>query len=796
MIRNYLLAAYRNLVKNKVHSVINITGLAVGMAVALLIGLWIADEVSYDRNFANYDRLGVIWQNTTGNGKVDTWNSTPWPMGEELRRNYGGDFSHVAMADGSSSGHILAIGDKRLIKDGSYMEPAMADMLSLDMVQGSREGLVGNPDGVLLSQSVAKSFFGDENAMGKVFRIDNAANLKVMGVYNDLPNNCSFSDLGFMANWDQLARLQNFAQGSNPWRSNSFYTYVQLAPGVTPAKASADIRYAKLRRVRQDEVFHHGLIFVHAMPRWRLHSEFRDGKYAGGFIEDVWMFGVIGGFVLLLACINFMNLSTARSERRAKEVGIRKAIGSLRGQLIWQFMGESLLVVGLALCLALLLAQFALPSFNQVADKQIRLPWANAPFWGITFVFCLLTGLVAGSYPALYLSSFRPVKVLKGTFRVGRLAALPRKALVVLQFTISVVLVVGTIVVFRQIGFSKDRPVGYSRDGLFMVSMYTPDIHKHFPAVRDELLKTGVISEAAESTSPTTGVWSTNSDFNWVGKDPSLSLDFPNIDVSPEYGKTVGWQFIGGRDFSRAYPGDTAAFVANETVVKFMGLKDPVGQIIHWDGRPYTLIGVIRDMVMESPYAPVRPTFYHLIDKDSYAKVMVRIDPRAGPHTALAQTEAIFKRFAPDQPFDYQFTDTEYAAKFGDEERVGRLAGFFTALAVFISCLGLFGMASFTAEQRVKEIGIRKVLGASVVSLWGLLSRDFVALVGISLLVSIPTAFYLMSQWLQRYTYHSSLSWWIFGGAALGALGLTLVTVSFQAIKAALANPTRSLRTE
>ncbi|TDW97499.1 ABC transporter permease [Dinghuibacter silviterrae] len=795
MLKNYLIAAYRNLVKHRVHSAINVLGLAVGMAVALLIGLWIKDELTYDKNFEHYDQLGVIWQNTIANGHVETWDDTPWPMGGELRANYAKDFSRVAMMAGPY-GFLLGKGDKTMAANGAYAEAPMAEMLSLDMVSGSRKGLEGDPDGVLLSASLAREIFGDEQALGKVLRIDNQADLKVEGVYRDLPDNCSFSGMRFMANWDQLTRRQHFATQDNPWRSNSFSTYVELRPGVSPAQASQDIEYAKLKRVRQDEVLHHGLIFVHAMPRWRLHSDFREGKYAGGFIEYVWMFGLIGFGVLLLACINFMNLSTARSERRAKEVGVRKAIGSLRGQLIGQFMGESILVVVMAFVVALGLAQAALPFFNGVANKMLHIPWGSGAFWGAVALFCGVTGLIAGSYPALYLSSFRPVKVLKGTFKAGRWAALPRRALVVLQFTISVILIVGTVVVFRQIDFSKDRPVGYDRQGLFMVSMFTPDIHQHFPVVRDELLKTGLIAEAAESSSPTTGVWSTNSDFEWVGKTPGLSLDFPNIEVSPEYGKTVGWQFLDGRDFSRAEPGDTAAFVANETVVHFMGLQHPVGQIIRWDGHPFKLVGVIKDMLMESPYAAVRPTFYHLLPKDDYAKVMVRIAPGAGPHDALAKTEAIFKRFAPSQPFDVQFADTDFALKFGDEERIGRLAGFFTALAVFISCLGLFALASFTAEQRVKEIGIRKVLGASVVQLWEMLSREFVVLVGLSLGIALPVAFYLTRRWLQHYSYRSDLPWWIFAGAAVCALALTLATVSVQAVRAALANPVRSLRTE
>jgi len=467
----------------------------------------------------------------------------------------------------------------------------------------------------------------------------------------------------------------------------------------------------------------------------------------------------------------------------------------LRSQLVAQFFSESLLIAFFSFVLSLLLVQLILPFFNDVAGKKIAMPWSSPLFWMACTGFSIVTGLIAGSYPAFYLSSFEPVKVLKGTFRAGRFAAIPRKVLVVVQFTVSVILIIGTIIVFRQIQFAKDRPIGYSRDGLVMMEVRTGDIHKHFDVVRNELMQSGAISEVAESGSPVTAVWSTNSGFDWNGKDPNLAVEFPNIDVSYDYGKTVGFQFKEGRDFSKEFVSDSTAFIANETAIKYMGLKNPVGETIKWDGVPFTIVGVIKDMVVESPYAPVRPTLYHL-SKDIGPVITARINPKASASEALRKIESVFKKYNPSQPFEYQFIDEQYARKFENEQRIGKLASFFAFLAIFISCLGLFGMASFVAEQRTKEIGVRKVLGASVFNLWKLLSKEFVLMVLLSCAIAIPVAYYFLSKWLLNYEYRTEISWWIFAVSVTGALMITLLTVSFQAIKAAIANPVKSLRTE
>lgn len=793
MIKNYLKIAWRNLIKNKASSFINVGGLAVGMAVTMLIGLWIWDELSFDKNFANYARITQVKQNNTMNGQIGTGTNVPWPMGEELRKSFGSDFKYVSMAT-YNAGHILTYGDKKITTAGTYFEPSALEMLSFKMVKGNKKSL-NDPSSIILSESAAKTYFGDIDPMEKVMKIDNNQVVKVTGVYQDFPDNSSFAGVNFVAPWELFSNTSGLKKQADTWRCNCFFAYTQVADNVDINNASAKIKNIKHDKVNKIELKQKNEVFLDPMKNWHLYSDFQNGSIVGGRIRYVWLFGIIGAFVLLLACINFMNLSTARSEKRAKEVGIRKAIGSLRKQLIHQFLSESLLVVAFAFILAILFVQLALPFFNDISGKRMSVPWGNSLFWFMGIGFTLITGFISGSYPALYLSSFKPVKVLKGAFKVGRLAALPRKILVVVQFTVSVTLIIGTIIVFRQIQFARNRPVGYNRDGLVTFPMITADIHNKFSIVKDELINKGAIVNMTEAGSPTTGDYSTNSGFEWKGKDPTQAVEFPNIDVSPDYGKTVGWQFVDGRDFSKAFLTDSVGFVINETAVKFMGLKKPVGETIKWDGVPFHIIGIVKDMVSESPYDPVRPTLYHML-KGGGDYVIMKINPKSSAHDALDKIEKVFKAYNPAQPFEYQFVDQEYAKKFGNEERIGKLASSFAGLAIFISCLGLFGMASFTAEQRIKEIGVRKVLGATVFNLWTLLSKDFVLLIVISLVIASPIAYYFMHNWLQNYQYRSGMDWWIFAITAAGALLITVLTVSYQSIKAAISNPVKSLRSE
>ncbi|SDG90467.1 ABC transporter permease [Chitinophaga filiformis] len=795
MIRNYFSIAWRNLLKSKGYSLINIGGLAAGMAVAMLIGLWIWDELSFDKYNKNYDRIAQLMQTQDFGGQLDTWQTMPYPVGDELREKYGSDFKQVVMSSWDFY-KVLSVGDKKLRKIGKFMEPAGPALMDVQMLRGSQDALK-DPSSILLSASTAAAYFGEEDPMGKTMRLDNKENLIVKGVYEDLPYNSSFSNIGFIAPWSVYVKndVPWVKTSSDIWGSNSFLVYVKLADNVDMASASAKIAKLRAEHVGEQEKRFKPVVFLHPMSKWHLHEEFKNGVNSGGRIQFVWLFGIIGVFVLLLACINFMNLSTARSEKRAREVGIRKAIGSFRSQLIGQFFSESLLVVALAFVVCIGITQLILPFFNNVADKKISILWSNPLFWLTGIVVTLLTGLVAGSYPAFYLSSFQPVKVLKGTFRVGRNAALPRKILVVMQFTVSLVLIIGTIVVFRQVQFARTRPVGYSREGLITMELNVPDIHDHFEAVRTELINSGAIIEMSETSTPATNVWQTNGDISWKGKDPNLAIDMPNVAVTSGYGKAVGWQFKAGRDFSRDFSSDSSAFVVNEAAVKFMGLKDPVGEIVQWGNMSFTIIGVVKDMIMESPYQPVRPALFHL-NKDNLGIMLIRIHPKLDAHAALAKIESVFKRYSPEQPFDYQFVDVEYARKFETEVRVGKLTGFFSMLAIFISCLGLFGMASFMVERRTKEIGVRKVLGASVFNLWTMLSKDFVGLVGVAFLIAGPVGYYFMGRWLERYQYRAEMAWWVFVVAGVGVLVVTLVTVSFQSVRAALMNPVKSLKAE
>ena len=788
MIRNYLKLAWRNLNKNKGYSAINIVGLATGMAVAILIGLWIGDELNFDTYHTNHSRLAQVMDFQTFNGETNTGMEVAVPLGEELRTRYAEDFRKVALTSWNFS-HVLSVGDKKIAKPGIWAQSDLPEMLTLSMNKGDRAAFK-DPSAILISQSVATAFFGDADPVNKIIRVDNVVDLKVAGVYEDLPLHSTFYDTEFLLPWD------NSIYGGNKlrtdWNNHGFLLYVQMSPHADFEKTTAkikDITSQHRKEVKEQ-------IGLHPMDQWHLYSEFKNGKPVGGRIQFVWLFGIIGVFVLLLACINFMNLSTARSERRAKEVGIRKAIGSVRWQLIGQFLSESLMVAGMALILALLIVRLSLPFFNVLTNKQISIPRDNPLFWLAILGFTLFTGLISGSYPAFYLSGFDPIKVLKGTFRVGPSASLPRKVLVVVQFTVSITLIIGTIIVFRQIHYAKDRPIGYTREGLFTVVMSTPEIYAaHYDALRDDLIRTGAVEDMAESSSSSTEVENTSAGFDWKGKDPTINPLFGTISVTHDFGKTVGWKITAGRDFSRSFPTDSSAVILNESAVKLTGLRDPVGQIMKFMGQNLTIAGVVKDMVMQSPYMPVQPTIFFL-DYKFANFITVRIKPFMPVRESIAKIEPVFKKYNPGSPFVFKFTDETYAKKFSDEERVGNLASFFAGLAIFISCLGLFGLASFVAEQRRKEIGVRKVLGASVFHLWRMLSKEFVALVIVSCLIAIPIAWYFLHEWLQKYEYRTPVSWWIFAAAAIGALGITLLTVSYQAISAALKNPVTTLRTE
>ena len=723
MIKNYLKIAWRNLVKNKVSSLINIGGLAVGMAVAMLIGLWIWTELSFDKYHKNYDKIARVMQNRSLNGETASLKAMPIPVANQLRHLYGDNFKLVVLSSWTNP-HQIAFSDKSISATGNFMEPGAPEMLTLKMVRGSRSAL-NDPSAIILAESVSKALFGNTDPINKPLKLDDQY-LKVTGVYADLPVNTTFNNLLFIASWQAYASTDDVKQAAGDWNHNSFQIFVQVSPSADVAAVSAKIRQLKYNHVDAGEKKVKPEIFLYPMNRWHLYAEFKNGLNTSGDIKYVWLFAITGIFILALACINFMNLSTARSDKRAKEVGIRKVMGSIRSQLVIQFLGESLLTAAVSFALSLFIIRLLMPFFNELAGKQIAILWEQPAFWILGLGFAALCGLFAGSYPAFYLSSFQPVKVLKGTNRAGKWAGLPRKILVVVQFTFSITMIIGTIVVFRQIQFAKNRPIGYNRAGLVIARPFTADIHNHFQAFRNDLLATGLIWDAAESGNQVTKGSGSSGGINWQGKDPNRSDEFATFAVTPGYGKTIGWQFSQGADFSNAGPSVLNDLVLNESAVRYMGLKNPVAQIVRWDDKQYTVVGVAKDMIVESPYEPVRPTIFYIT---SYAGPLnIRINPKVSAAQAIAAIGTIYKKYAAGQPFDYKFADEEYANKFNGEERIGKLASAFAGLAILISCLGLFGMASFIAEQRTKEIGVRKVLGASSFNLWQMLSTDFLVL--------------------------------------------------------------------
>jgi len=804
MFRSYFKIGWRNLLRNKGYSLINIGGLALGMAVATLIGLWMYDEISFDTNHTNYEQIAQVRIRSTdpNTGITRGGEAVQFPMGASLKSNYPEYFKHILMAFWVGD-HVLSINDKKLLRTGEFIEAGAPDMLSLKMLRGTYAGL-NDTHAIILSKSTADAFFGNEDPINKSLKIDNRMDVTITGVYEDLPQNARFGEVQFFSPWDLWVLSNDWVKRcENNWGNSSFNIYVQLQPNTSMETAAAGIKDFWFKNgpkeLQEDVKKYKPELLLYPMSQWHLYSEFKDGLPAGGRITFVWLFGIVGVFVLLLACINFMNLSTARSEKRAREVGVRKAIGSVKLQLVQQFVSESFLVVLLAFVLSLTMVSLSLSLFNELAEKKLMLPFSQPIFWLISFAFILLTGLLSSLYPAFYLSSFQPVKVLKGALRLGRLASMPRKVLVVIQFTVSIVLIIGTMVVYRQIQFARDRPIGYNREGLISVPMNDPNYSGKYDVIKNELLNTGVVSEMALSSSPITNVWNNVGGFTWDGKDPELASDFSVTNVTYDFGNLVNWQMIMGRDFSRSFKSDSAAIIINETAANYLGLKNPVGEFIKANNgkNSWQIIGVIKDLIMTSPYSSEKRAFFFLDFKyDAVSQIHVKIKPTASAHEALPKIEAVFKKIVPSASFDYKFVDQEYAKKFGQEERIGKLASLFAILAIFISCLGLFGLASFVAEQRTKEIGIRKVMGASVLNLWKMLSKDFVLLVTISVLISIPAACYFMNNWLEKYEYRTEMAWWIFAVAGLGALLITLSTVSYQSIKAALANPVNSLRSE
>ncbi|MEJ7645345.1 MAG: ABC transporter permease [Chryseolinea sp.] len=793
MLQNYFKIAWRNLINSPGSSLINIGGLAIGMAVALLIGVWVFDELNFNKSFENYDRLGQVYHHITFGEDSFAMTEFPAPMGDVLKTDFP-EFEEIALATFQQE-HIIDFNEKKLSKAGLFVEPQFTAMFSVKMLKGSEKPLA-DVHSIILSKTLATTLLGNE-PVGKMIKFDNRDLLMVTGVFEEFPSNSEFNDihmlmpLTYFFSVNEAHRLK-----INNWEDFSFQCFVLMDEEASFNKVQPKLKQVLYDRTSVDGKAMKPQGFLFPMKGWHLYSDFKNGVSTQSRIRSVWMFTTLGFFVLLIACINFMNLSTARSEKRSREVGVRKVMGSQRKQLVIQFLSESMLIAFLSFCFALGVVAVTFPWFNDLAGKQMLMPWTDLRFLLISLAFVFITGGLAGSYPALYLSSFSPVKVLKGTFKTGRFALLPRKIMVTFQFITSIVLIVGTVVVYLQIKHAKQRPVGFDRQGILQVNVRTDALAKaDYNALRNELLATNAVENMAISDFPVTGAMAGDGSLSWEGKDPAATPLIALNSCSHDFPKTNGFQFVEGRDFSREYSIDTSAVIINELAAKLISEKDIIGKKIMFGQKERVIVGVIKDQIRWTPYMKQSPHLYY-INYAANRYLTIRLNQKLSMQEALHKIEAVIKKFDDAAPFDYKFQDDEYARLFEDEERLGTLAAVFSALAIFISCIGIFGLATFAAGQRVKEIGIRKVLGASVYSLWRMLSYDFVKLVLIAILLGLPLSYYLATRWLQQYEYRTKIPWMVFLVTALLAVAITLLTVSYQAIKAAVMDPVKSLRTD
>jgi len=786
MLLNYLKVAWRNLLRSKAFSVINISGLAIGMASAILIFLWIQNEMSYDRFHANIDQLYEVWGNDVYNGAIQSGVATPEIMAPVLKTDVP-EIDKVSRV-GWGNDYLFTVGDKSLKPHGTMVDPDFLSMFSFSLVKGDPKTALNDPYSVLLTENLAKKIFGNDDAMGKIIKVENDENYKVSGILKDLPNNTQF-DFEFLMSYEHKS-MKHYIDSD--WTDVSIRTFVTLKPNTSFTSAN--------NKIKKVIVNHSGnkaktTEFLYPVRQLRLYSDFENGKPVGGLIERVRIFALIAIFILLIACINFMNLSTARSEKRAREVGVRKVVGAGKNSLVAQFLFESIFMSLIAGLIAVMIVQISLPAFNQLVKKELFINYSSMYFWLSGISFILFTGLLAGSYPAFFLSAFKPVSVLKGTFKKINALVTPRKVLVVLQFTFAIALIICTLIISDQIKYAESRKSGYEKNNLIYVFMNN-DIGKNYGLIKNDLLNKGAATSMSTTSAPITQNWSSGMSMNWQGKDPNTKIQINRYTEDGNLIKTMGMQLSRGRDIdAKNYPSDSTACLLSESAVKAMGLKEPIGQIVFDDPVGWHVVGVIKDFILESPYENVKP-FMVKGPKYGGGVIHIRLNASNSTEQNLASIEKVFKKYNPSYPFEFHFVDQEYAQKFSDEKLTGTLASLFAGLTIFISCLGLFGLATYMAENRIKEIGVRKVLGASVTGIAALLSKDFVRLVAISILIATPIAWWAMHSWLQGYRYRIDISWLTFLLAGSIAMLIALLTVSFQAIKAAVANPVKSLRTE
>lgn len=794
MFKNYFKIAFRNLWRNKGFSAINIFGLAIGMASAMLILLWIQNEMSIDRFHAKGDRIYLMYnRDKDPQGTTWAWPTTPSVLAPTLKKDYPEVEDAVRYRNVT---FLLTAGEKKLNQQGAFADSGFLNVFSFPLLKGNPNTALKGTYSIVLTEEFAKAMFGNENALGKIIRVDSVNNCTVTGILKNLPNNTQFR-FSYILPW---AYMQKLGWDGEEWGNNSVQTYTLLKPGSSESTFDTKIKNITKDHTKDSESPSTIEVFTQPLDRAYLYAKSDEGKLVAGQVETVRLFSIIAAFILLIACINFMNLSTARSEKRAKEVGIRKVVGVQKKSLIFQFLGESILISIISFIIALFIVQISLGAFNQLVSKQLFINYGDPVFWLFSISFILFTGLLAGSYPAFYLSSFNPVKVLKGTFKKTNALVAPRKVLVIVQFTFAIILMIGTIIVARQIKYAVNRDAGYDRNNL--VYIFTQGkIDAHYQAIKNELISDGIATSVTQSANPITQRWSDSWGFQWAGSSKKdEKIDFLRLQSDADFTKTIGVKMAYGRDIDvYQFPTDSLAIVLNEAAVKAMHVKDPIGMRIRQSGDStwYHVVGVVKDFIIESPFQKSISPLMIFGPGNVFAQILhIKLNPSKSTTDNIKGLESILKKYNPDYPPEYVFADESYARKFSSAEQTGQLAFLFAALTIFISCLGLFGLATYMAENRIKEIGVRKVLGASVTGITALLSKDFLKLIVIAFVIASPIAWWAMSKWLDTYTYRINMEWWVFLLAGFISVFIAIITVSFQAIKAARANPVKSLRSE
>ncbi|MCU0357693.1 MAG: ABC transporter permease [Cyclobacteriaceae bacterium] len=789
MLRNFLLIALRNLQRNLTYSFINIFGLSIGIACSVLIMLWIADEFRYDRFHERGENLYKVMMNQTFSGRISTQVPVPYPLQDALH-----DHSNKikrSVITNWGEGFLLTAGENKIMKVGLAASADFLAMFTFPLLAGDIRTALQEPNSIVLTETLAKTLFGDQDPLNQLVTLDNNQQLTVTGVMKDFPDQTTFSNYDYLIPFSFYESIQPWVRDSrNRWDNNSFQLYVELEPGSTAEEVNASIR--DIVKKNTQDTLPNQQVFLHPITDLRLYSKFENGKATGGMIEYVRLFGAIAVFILIIACINFMNLATARSEKRAREVGIRKSVGSRKHDLVLQFLGESILITTLAFFVAVVLVELSLPLYNLLVNKKLFLDYSNPYLWIGSVSLILITGTLAGSYPAFYLSSFQPVKVLKGKIQTGRYSGLPRKILVTLQFGFSIFLIIGTAVIYQQIMHVKDRETGYDRENLMMV-WTNAELEKNYQTIKNELLNTGVVQSVTKSNSPITSVFANNF-AEWPGMEPSTRVVFSTIATEYDYIKTMGIRLVEGRDFSPEF-NDSTHVIINQAAADRMGLTDPIGATLSMWGADLTIIGVTENILMNSPYEIVEPMVL-VFEPGWSSTITLRLARTNDLKASIDEVEGIFRKLNPTYPFEFRFADVEFDKKFAGISLVSNLARVFATLALIITALGLFGLAAYTAEQRSKEVSIRKVLGATVSGLIMLMAKDFTRLVVLSFAVSAPIAWWFLSNFLEQYPYRITIAWWILPAAGLSAIFIAIIIVSTQAWRAASANPVTNLRNE